>query len=58
MTFADEDSTYLEAGLNSGDKNSASSMHIPDEIWGFETTTILGLIALFIGVFFITIGLF
>jgi len=49
----ESDSTYLEVGEARPTKNWKS---IPDEIWGFETTTLLGLIALFIGVFFITLA--
>lgn len=51
----DSDSTYLEA--NPGESRPKPNwLSIPDEIYGFETTTLLGLIALFIGVFFITLA--
>jgi len=52
----DPDSTYLEAGDESPPRTKSKQLTIPEHIWGFETTTLLGLIALFIGVFFITLA--
>ena len=53
-SLSDDDASYLEAGSENDFRPKQHT--IPDHIWGFETTTLLGLIALFIGVFFITLG--